>query len=131
MNADGWTTYGDLTPRDWGTLSDAQRSLVAVGELRTEVNNGGFDQYFFNSGGDLAPIAMDAARQAGIAALAEIIDRALAVFGPGYRTNRDQRQAALEAMADRASFDELDREYYEVESTMDLDAFMDALARSA
>jgi hypothetical protein len=35
--------------RDWQSLSEPERLLVAFGELRAEVNNGGFDQYFFNS----------------------------------------------------------------------------------
>jgi hypothetical protein len=53
------------------------------------------------------------------------------VLGSGYSTDRDQRQVALEAVADRAVFDELDREYYEVESAVDLDDFMNELAKTA
>jgi Domain of unknown function (DUF4375) len=131
VGRDGWTTYGELIERDWETLNDAQRALVAVGELRTEVNNGGFDQYFFNSSGDHAPVARDAANAARAASLAELIDRALAVLGPNYTTNRDDRQTALLDLDDDAAFDALDDEYYEVEAAKDLDALMDSLAESA
>jgi hypothetical protein len=37
----------------WDALSDRDRILITVWELEADVNNGGFDQYFFNSAGDL------------------------------------------------------------------------------
>jgi hypothetical protein len=45
MAADGWAKYDDLVQRDWHGLTSAQRLLIAFGDLRTELNNGGLDQY--------------------------------------------------------------------------------------
>jgi Domain of unknown function (DUF4375) len=44
-----WELYERLARSEVASLSPAQRRFVAVGSLRTEVNNGGFHQYFFNS----------------------------------------------------------------------------------
>jgi Domain of unknown function (DUF4375) len=49
MAGTAWVRYEGLALRDWQSLSEPERLLVAFGELRAEVNNGGFDQYFFNS----------------------------------------------------------------------------------
>jgi len=39
------------SPNGFGGLSDPEKLYYAVALLRNEVNNGGFDQYFFNSSG--------------------------------------------------------------------------------
>ena len=51
---DPWALYESLALHDSSSLTTHERRLVAVGGLRTEVNNGGFHQYFYNSAGDLA-----------------------------------------------------------------------------
>lgn len=127
MQSRGWETYEVLCRRAWVELGTAEQALVALGELRDEVNNGGLHQYFFNSAGDHVPVARNAAAEAKAEALVEIIDRAIALFGRRYSTDRYTRQEALEHMSDEA-FDDLDREYYELEVTVDLDRPMNDLA---
>ena len=52
-------------------LSQAEQTFRLVWELEGEVNNGGFEQHFFNSSGDIARLAPDALREIGAAATAD------------------------------------------------------------
>ena len=102
MSRDPWAEYEQISLADPAGLSAGHRGLLAIGSLRAELNNGGFDQYFFNSAGDLAPIALEAAEQAGQAELASLIRQALELLHTGDPTNRTARQEAL-ARLDRSS----------------------------
>ena len=132
--ADPWVEYEALAELDRDTLNARQRSLVALGELRAEVNDGGFAQYFAGEAGDHAGAAIDAAVAAGRPALADLVRRALRRLGaekPPYpgRTTRQDLVAALEQAG--TTFDELDEEFYVLEETADLDGAMRRLAAPA
>ena len=57
---DVWDLYGQLAEQDSSTLPPAQRVLIAVCDLRQEVNAGGFDNYFRAWGGNSADDALAA-----------------------------------------------------------------------
>jgi hypothetical protein len=59
---DVWAVHEALQGQDEGSLSAAELSLVAVGDLRAEVNNGGFDRYLRYSGANTAARALAACR---------------------------------------------------------------------
>ncbi len=82
-----------------GHTPDSQSALVATGELRSEINNGGFDQYVFNSGGCHAPTEPATASDAGVTALVDLLDSAMAVVGSPFKIDSDERQAAMMAAA--------------------------------
>jgi hypothetical protein len=130
MGIDGWTVYEQLADKPWAELTEGQQLLVALGDLRSELNNGGFDQYFFNSAGDHATTAVDAARIAGQESLADLVSRAMEALPGGYSPDRDRRQGALEDL-DPDALAVLDDEYFEIESTVDLDGAMNDLAGRA
>jgi hypothetical protein len=65
------------------SLTELEKVLSAIWALEAEVNNGGFDQFFFNSAGDLAHYAPNALKQIGAFQMAELAERANSVFGPG------------------------------------------------
>lgn len=132
--ADPWAEYGVLAERPRGDLDERQRALVAFGDLRAEVNDGGFAQYFAGEAGDHAGAAIDAAVAAGRPALADLVRRALRRLGaekPPYpgRTTRQDLVAALEQAG--TTFDALDEEFYVLEETADLDGAMRRLAAPA
>jgi uncharacterized protein DUF4375 len=67
-----------------------------VGELEAEVNNGGFDQFFFNSAGDNASKTIEALEVIGAQKTAAIVRRACAKFPSGMPpADRNARQALL------------------------------------
>jgi hypothetical protein len=97
------------------TLSPPEKVFRAIWELETEVNNGGFDQYFFGPGGDSAKHAISALEEVGAPRMAGIVQRALRVFGPdGPAPDRAERQRQLDALdVDQVdALDDLDAEFY-------------------
>lgn len=106
------------------------RPLYAIGWLRTEINSDGFNSLFFNVGGDVAPVAVAAARAEGRADLAELIERAMAVLGEAYPLGIDQRQRVMTDLsdADHQRLLDLDEEYYALEAAVDLNELMRAVA---
>jgi hypothetical protein len=77
-------------------LTKPQLDYLTLYCLDAEVNNSGFSQFFFNSSGDLATHAVAAATAVGAAKLAEIIRRAVALFGNASPDrDRDKRMDQL------------------------------------
>ena len=107
------------------THEDVER---LVGWLEAEVNNGGFDQFFFNSAGDEAAATIEALEAIGAFSTAAIVRRACARFPGGMPpADRDERQARLEEVSpDTDAFEAEDEQFYAYED--DLSALVAAHA---
>src|SRR5262245_4792479 len=96
-------------------LSDTERRLLAAYWLEAEVNNGGFDQYFFNSAGDNAEAALAGLKDMGAAGAAGLLERAMAVF-PGGKppADRFKRQEVMQQIATQSKpiWSKCDDEFY-------------------
>jgi hypothetical protein len=67
-----------------------------VGWLEAEINNGGFDQFFFNSAGDETSATIEALEAIGAHRTAAIVRQACARFPGGMPpADRDARQQLL------------------------------------
>ncbi len=64
----------------YDALSAAQRVFFLVWELESEVNNGGFWQYFYNSSGKYAPQVVDALTEIGANQCSEIVKQAISLI---------------------------------------------------
>ena len=125
-SSDGaWQYFFASRERELLGSNHRQRGLIALGAIRGEVNNGGFDQFLCNDSGHLAPDAAAAAHEAGEPDLARIITSAFSRLGEPFPTDRGERLAILACVAED-EFDTLDLEYYALERTIDLDSVMDA-----
>lgn len=96
-------------------LSTPERVFLLIWEFESEVNNGGFHQYFHNSSGAGAPHVVEALKTIGAQATATIAQRALNTVNPVTTWSRDaDRQASIKALpsATRQTLEELDQEYY-------------------
>jgi len=81
----------------FGGLSDPERVFLCVWNLEAEVNNGGFSQFFDNSAGDHAAATPEALRRIGATGMADLVERAMAVFGAsGPPADREERLEAME-----------------------------------
>ena len=121
---DPWPAYERVQGRDIAGLTEKELLLRALGDLRSEINSGGFSAYFWYSYGDLAEQAAVAC--AAVApGLEALLRRAMSVFGARYPTDIDQRQELLDGsdeIEDRLTA--LDDEFYQLEDETDLDAAM-------
>lgn len=102
--------------RDFEALPESDRVLITIWALEGEVNNGGFDQFYFNSSGHLAAFAVEALTLIGAHQMAALVRDANAHFGPGGPPlDGDERHAQLLAItADHEDlFDDLDRRFFE------------------
>jgi hypothetical protein len=75
------------TSRVWKTpekeLSEPERVFLAVWELESKLNKGGFEQYYADSSGDLAWFCPNALETIGAPHTAELMRRANQMFGEG------------------------------------------------
>jgi hypothetical protein len=79
---------------EFDQLTEPEKVFMAVWELEAEVNNGGFDQYYWNSSGDIAYFASTALDAIGATKAAQLVREANSVFPnsqpPKDRTSRQQ-----------------------------------------
>jgi hypothetical protein len=101
----------ELTPEEARRLID---------RLEAEVNNGGFDQYFFNSSGDEASAVIEALETVGASKTARIVRKACARFPGGMPpSDRNERQDALERVSPGSqAFDREDRAFLRYEDDL-------------
>jgi Domain of unknown function (DUF4375) len=100
---------------DFAAQSAPQKVFSAVWGLESEVNNGGFSQYFESWSGEAANFTPTALRAIGANACANIVQRALrAVSEDPLPDDQDERGRLLESVPDaaRSALEELDSEFF-------------------
>lgn len=96
-------------------LDDTEKAIYAIGWLEAEINNGGFHQYFWNSAGDHASLALESLRAIGASETALLLQQAIEVaFNGLIPESRELRQAQLEINEEEKEdkLYELDLEFY-------------------
>lgn len=99
------------------SLTEPEQVFVCVYDLERDVNNGGFEQYFFNSAGGYANDAIRALERIGASSAARITREAVAVAFPSGVVPSDQ-DARWEALDDddestEEALSALDHEFYD------------------
>jgi hypothetical protein len=92
-----------------------QKVFTAVWELEAEVNNGGFEQYFFNTSGDGAQEVEQALRTIGAQRMADIVKQAVSLFPLGPPpVDLDERRGRLESVDAKVTekWDTLDQAFF-------------------
>lgn len=86
---------------DFATQSVPQKVFSAIWAVESEVNNGGFSQYFYNDSAETAYFAAEALETVGAPQTANICRRAIAVaFPSGLPTSAPEIQAAASDFPD-------------------------------
>ena len=97
---------------NFDALSEPHKVLVTIWGLEADVNNGGFDQYYFNGSSDQAFFAPAALSLIGADQMADIVRRANAAFGAdGPPRTRTDRQGRLFQISGQP-WDQLDTAFY-------------------
>lgn len=101
---------------DWiELLSEKRRVVLAADEWESEVNNGGFDQFYVNSSGDYANVVPESLRTLGRPDVAELVERANAQFPGGVPPHRAARLAQMDRLPEsaRKAWHELDTRFFD------------------
>src|SRR5258706_13850510 len=86
---------------EWTSLSAPERVFALVWTVEAEINNGCFNQFYFNSAGDHAADSPSALREIGAVKMAVLVDSANSLFpDSGPPVDRDSRQEVLEEIDD-------------------------------
>lgn len=96
-------TYNSV-PRESGLM-------FAAHFCQSDVCSGGFEQFFWNPTGVLAPEAVEGFREIGLPQLAALIESAMEVLGPVYPRDRNERKSRLSRIPE-VVFDALDETFF-------------------
>jgi len=99
-------------------LTLSEKNVVYIGELENEVNNGGFDQYFFNSSGNNTIETINALEIIGSKIFLIILKKAVNKFPNGIvpKDRNEQQKILLEINENNEGlWDELNQEFYKYE----------------
>ena len=111
----GWLCQKCNYGEDIENLTCAEKTFYFNTLFESEVNNGGFSQFLYNSSGDFANEIINSLNIIGANKIAEIYTNAFEALGGDIPTDRDQREKMLEnTITDRVNkiFDECDNEFY-------------------
>jgi hypothetical protein len=111
-------SWGDTLDR----LTEPQKNFYFNQNLEREINNGGFDQYFYNSSGDFTHETVTSLRTIGANRTADILQQAIYQF-PNSIVPRDrvERQEIMEQIEESVSelWEQLDQAFYKYEDNLD------------
>lgn len=99
-------------------LTEEEKVIVFIEELEREINNGGFNQFFFNSAGDYYSEILSALKKIGSVKFYNIVQNSSKPFpNTNVPSDRNARQEILEEIEDEANelWDDLDQEFYKYE----------------
>ena len=102
-------------------LNPSQRTFLFVENLEREINNGGFNQFYFNSSGDFSQETVNALLEIGAKKTAEIVKKANSEFKNGIvPKDRTERQNELELIEEKAeeNWNKCDSEFYEYQDNL-------------
>lgn len=105
----------------FSVLPKPVQHLLAANWCWSEVNNGGLDQFFVNPTGVLAPEAVIGFRAIGLPEAADAVAAAMAMFGPVYPRDREERDAILETMPHHRTESKFGGVFRHVDAFDDLD----------
>ena len=110
-------SYGD----EMDKLTEEQKLFYFNQCLEREINNGGFNQYFFNSSGDFTHQTVQSLLTIGANKTANILQKAIDQF-PAKNTPKDrtERQEILEQIEETATpiWEELDQKFFTYEDDL-------------
>ena len=88
-----------LACHGYQSLDLFQRTVVCVWGACGEIDNGGFEQFFFNTSGDWSLDTPAALRRIGALSLARLVDEAIGEFPPpGPSTDLEVRRQQLDVL---------------------------------
>ena len=114
--------FSKLDKVGFNNLSVLEKTFICIWSLEGEVNNGGFDQWFFNSSGDWAFDTPPSLVRIGAEATAGIVEEAISYF-PGGNPSKDlkKRRKQMEKVTEliEAKWNKLNDKFYKYEDDLE------------
>jgi hypothetical protein len=110
-------SYGE----EMDKLTEEQKQFYYNQCLEREINNGGFNQYFFNSSGDFAHQTVQSLIKIGAKKTADILQKAIDQFpDTNVPQDRTERQELLKQIEEEANpiWEELDQKFFAYEDNL-------------
>ena len=125
---DIWDYHNEHWDDDRASFSVRMRGLLAICDLRQEVNSDGFEGYLSYSWGNTAPDALAALPETLGTEWAAILREAMSLVGDPYPLDPNARAALLDAGGPdtRGVLSKLDERFDELEGTTEADAILTA-----
>ena len=98
------------------SFTQAERFVYAIEGMQREVNNGGWNQFFFNSSGALAYDLVPALQAVGSTKNLSIAERAVKIFGKPASLGEEDRAKHLDKITqdgEKSPWDGLEDEFYQ------------------
>jgi hypothetical protein len=109
----------------WGDkleqLTEPQKNLYFNQNLEREINNGGFNQFFYNSSGDFAHETIKSLQTIDAVITADILQQAINQFpNSSIPKDRTERQGVLERIEEKANavFEQLEQKFQAYEDNL-------------
>ena len=105
------------------TWSREQQAIYVIWNLEAEVNNGGFNQFYFNPSGQYAEAVPDALKLVGAKKLAELVLRVNTVFNDNKEKIIRHQDGTLDGFSKSYSdnpLNKFDEEYFELDKIVNL-----------
>ena len=101
-------------------LTPTERIVLVIEAMEREVNNGGFNQFFYNSSNEYARELVGALQQVGLEAIAAIAERALQAIGarPDWTPDDFETVSVDPDEATMAKLNACDEAYYDSEEAI-------------
>lgn len=111
------SNYGE----DIEVLTEPERVILFIENLEREINNGGFNQFYFNSSGDFSHETVDVLIKIGATKTSEIVRMANSEFPDStVPKDRTKRQIQLEQIKEVANstWEQCDQKFYQYEDDL-------------
>ena len=101
----------------YDSLSEQEKVIYCIGQLEAEINNGGFNQFFWNSSGDYLNETLSSLEKIEAIQTKSILEEAASYLGSNIPKNQTARQELLESIKEEfeEKLEELDGRFYRYE----------------
>lgn len=107
--------------KDYEVLTTVERDILHMSLLVGEVNNGGFDQYFFNTGGDYAVETVETLERIGSSEALALLRQAIGAFGANpLSTDKATRYSQIKNIPKTVVdlWNELDQQFFRLQEPL-------------
>jgi len=108
-------------------FNKSQQAIYVIVVLQGEVDNGGFNQYYYNSSGQFAKFTPNALKLVGADRFAELVTKANKAFETENKKIKKNQDGTLEGFSksyENNPLNKFDKEFYAFEKKENLDALL-------